>query len=119
MYLLNRVSLEKCTDFIASSDVSLTLIDGQSLSKYSLIVNLNTDTSFVGIGALIAHKLISKAQICIHQHTRAVAFGPKQILEQQANKSARHWAGLARGRASRRCQHNSFVRRCKNLHFQN
>ena len=40
-------------------------------------------TSFVDIGSLRVKILIFKGQTCLHFETRALAFGPKQILEAQ------------------------------------
>ena len=68
------------TDLVDSSYVNLALIDGSSISKCSLIVNLNIATSFVGTGALIGDILFSQAEICIHQQAGA---WPKKILEAQ------------------------------------
>ena len=56
--------------------MTLALNNGLSLLRYSSIVDLNIDTSFVGIGALRADILILKAQICINLQTRASAFWP-------------------------------------------
>ena len=41
----------KDANLIGSSDVNLALINGYSLSKSSFMVNLNMNTSFIGVGA--------------------------------------------------------------------
>ena len=53
--------------------------------KCSSIVNLNIDTSFVGISALGAEISILKAQIRVHLQTRTFASWPIQIHEAHRN----------------------------------
>ena len=62
----------KYSDRNGSGDVNLALINGSSLPKCTLIINLNIGTSFVGTGALRAEISIWKTQICIHLQTRAL-----------------------------------------------
>ena len=66
-------------DLAGSGNVNLSLIDGWSVSKYSLIVNLNIDNLFVASGALRAEIVILKPQMCTHLQARALAYWDKQI----------------------------------------
>ena len=62
------MSKEKYTDLVWSSDENLALINGLSI-RFSPIVNLNIDTSFVGIVALSVEMLTLKlkfASMCQH-----------------------------------------------------
>ena len=68
------------TDLDRSSVENFTLINSWSMSKWSLIVNLSIDPSFVGIGALRARIFILKVQIFLYFQNRALAFLRKQIL---------------------------------------
>ena len=80
--LINFLAVPKRqTGLVGSSNVNFALIDAQSLSKCSSIVNCNIDTSSVAIGALGAKILLLKAQICIHLQTRALLFWPSQAHE--------------------------------------
>ena len=53
---------ESYADLDGSSDVDFALINSSSRSKCSLIVNLNTDTLFVGIGSLRVEILTLKSK---------------------------------------------------------
>ncbi len=84
-----RVSQKKYTDFVDPSNKNIAWINPKQFSKHASIANLNIDTLFFDIGALRMKILIFKGQTCFHLETRALAFGPKQILEAQWIKSTK------------------------------